>query len=51
MHENYIVWNGRLFRALTNGFKTSDGIDEWIGDNKKFIEQLEARIKKTEEKK
>ena len=44
--ENYIAWNGRLFRALTNGFKTSDRIDEWIGNNKEFIEQLEQMMEK-----
>jgi len=44
--ENYVAWNGRLFRAVTNGFKTSDGIDEWIGNNKKFIEQIEEIIEK-----
>ena len=44
--ENYVAWNGRLFHALTNGFKTSDGIDEWIGNNKKFIEQIEEIIEK-----
>lgn len=44
--ENYIVWNGRLFRALSNGYKTSDGIDEWIGNNKDFIQELEVEIEK-----
>jgi len=49
-NEDYIVWHGRLFRSLTNGFKTTEGIDEWIGDNKNSIQQLEALINKIPEK-
>jgi hypothetical protein len=49
-YEDYIVWNGRLFRSLTNGFKTTEGIDEWIGDNENSIQQLEALIKRILEK-
>lgn len=49
--DDYIIANGRLYRAITTDIKTFDETDEWIADNGDIILELENFLEQKNDRK